>query len=143
MDLTKLVNLYVGREVDFSEYRLIDNSDGNGMQIQFWNITDKPQPTIEELEALQPQIDKQEQNLKSITRRQLLFWLFLNKGIKEEAIFTAINSIADESNRYLAEKSYTGTNNFQFGNPFVSVIGMALGLTEQELQQCFDEAKEM
>lgn len=59
MGYPKLVNLYVGREVDFSEYNLIDHKDGNGVQIEFWNITDKPKPTIEELEALQSTLEKQ------------------------------------------------------------------------------------
>lgn len=65
MDYTKLIEAYVGRTVTFGydnnmnelECELIDHSDGNGVQIEFWNITDKPQPTIAELEALQPQLD--------------------------------------------------------------------------------------
>lgn len=59
MDYLKLINLYVGRSVDFSEFRLVDHSDGNGIQIEFWNIADKPQPTMAELEALQSTLEKQ------------------------------------------------------------------------------------
>jgi len=80
------------------------------------------------------------QDAKTITKRQLLFWLFLNKNIKEANILTAISTIEDVNNRYLGEISYNGTNNFQYGNPFVSVIGQALGLTTQDLIKCFDEA---
>jgi len=80
---------------------------------------------------------------KTITKRQLLFWLFLKKQITEDSIFTAINSIPDQKNRYLGEKSYTGTNNFEFGNPFVPVIGQALGLTSDELVLMFDEASHL
>lgn len=80
------------------------------------------------------------QDAKTITKRQLLFWLFQNKNIKEANILTAISNIEDENNRYLGEISYNGTNNFQYGNPFVAVIGQALGLTTQDLIKCFDEA---
>ena len=80
------------------------------------------------------------QDKKTITKRQLLFWLFLKKQIIEDSIFTAISSIPDAQNRYLGEKSYAGTNNFEFGNPFVPVIGQALGLTSEELILMFDEA---
>lgn len=83
------------------------------------------------------------QNSKTITKRQLLFWLFQQKGIKEDAIFAAISTIDDEATQYLAEKSYTGTNNFEYGNPFVPVIGRALGLTIEEIKTMFDEAKEL
>jgi hypothetical protein len=91
----------------------------------------------------QAEKEKEIQDKKTITKRQLLFWLFLKKKITEDNIFTAISTIADPINKYLGEKSYTGTNNFEYGNPFVSVIGQALGLTEIELKQCFDEAKDM
>lgn len=57
MNYTKAINIYLGKEsISGIDYRLLDNSDGNGVQIEFWNIADKPQPTIAELEALQPQI---------------------------------------------------------------------------------------
>ena len=68
---------------------------------------------------------------------------FLNKQKKEEDILNAIATIEDPANRYLGEISYHGTNNFEYGNPFVPVICQALGLTEQELKQCFNEAKNL
>lgn len=64
MDYLKLASLYVGIEVTLSEVSFIDHSDGNGIQIKYWNIPDKPQPTIAELEALQPQLDIIENNEK-------------------------------------------------------------------------------
>ena len=142
MIITKeLINLYLGRDYNLEEVIIHFKNDES--TIFEWNITDKPQPTIEELEELQSQVEQQEQNAKEITKRQLNFWIYLKKGIKEDDIYTAINSIEDEKTRYLAEQSYKGTNTFVYGNPFVSVIGIALGLTEQDLIQCFDEARLM
>jgi len=94
---------------------------------------------IAEQQAKQAEI----QNKKTITKRQLLFWLFLNKQKTETDILNAIEAIQDPSQRYLGQVSYNGTNNFEYGNPFVPVIGQALGLTTTELIKCFDEAKEM
>src|SRR5574344_1495820 len=61
MNYKKQIELYLGREYTELEVGLIDHSDGNGVQIYFWNIADKPQPTIEQLEALQPQIKIEDQ----------------------------------------------------------------------------------
>ena len=60
MDYLQLASLYCGRPLTLKDVGFIDHSDGNGVQINFWNITDKPQPTIAELEALQPQVEAQE-----------------------------------------------------------------------------------
>ena len=54
MDYFQLASLYAGKAVTLDQVMFVDHSDGNGVQIEFWNITDKPQPTIAELEALQP-----------------------------------------------------------------------------------------
>lgn len=56
MDYKKLIDLYAGRITQTSEFSLVDHRDGNGVQIEYWNILDKPQPTMEQLEALQPQL---------------------------------------------------------------------------------------
>lgn len=69
MDYSKLINIYVGKECTLnSDYSLVNHSDGNGVQIEFWNIIDKPQPTIAELEALQPKLRKQEVYYKIISK---------------------------------------------------------------------------
>ena len=65
MDYLQLASLYAGKTVTLDQVMFVDHSDGNGVQIEFWNITDKPQPTIAELEALQPQVEAQE-NIEKI-----------------------------------------------------------------------------
>ena len=145
MNYPDLINLYLGRStINGEEYRLTDHSDGNGVQIDYWNITDKPQPTIEQLEALQLQLEVEEAQkelaMKYITKRQMWIWLFTNKGIKKEQIPAVIESIPDETMRYLAGANYEGTNDFYYGNQFVPIIGTALGLSEEELKTMFDEA---
>lgn len=84
--------------------------------------------------------EAEEQARKNITKRQMLIWLFLNKQKTEQDILNAINTIQDDAQKYLALVNYSGTNNFYYGNDFVPLIGQALGLTENELKQCFDEA---
>ena len=64
MDYIRQIELYLGRLFVDSECRLIDHSDGNGIQIEYWNLPE-PQPTIEQLEALQPQVEAQE-NIEKI-----------------------------------------------------------------------------
>lgn len=82
MDYTKLINLYVGRECQYDDYKLVDHSDGNGVQIDFWNINDEPQPTIEQLEALQPQLDIIKNN-ESIKAQIAIFEAKLPRAITE------------------------------------------------------------
>lgn len=83
------------------------------------------------------------QNMKCITKRQLLIWLYSNKQKTEDDIFTAIDTLTDVSKKYLAKVSYSGTNNFYYGNEFTQTIGLALGLSVDELKQCFDEASKL
>jgi len=96
----------------------------------------KTQEYIAEQEEKQKDI----QDKKTITKRQLWFWLFQKKGIEKESIPAVIQSIQDPTNKYLASASYEGTDIFEYGNPFVSIIGKALGLTTADLIKCFDEA---
>lgn len=63
IQIQELINFYTDKTQIFGvDYALIDHSDGNGIQIEYWNITDKPQPTIDELLALKPQFEKQKDN---------------------------------------------------------------------------------
>ena len=64
MDYLQLASLYAGQEVTPDQVEFIDHSDGNGIQIKYWNIPDKPRPTIAELEALQPQVEMLENKEK-------------------------------------------------------------------------------
>lgn len=85
----------------------------------------------------------QAQAMKNITKRQLLIWLYTNKSKTEDDISTAIETITDTTQKYLAKVNYNGTNIFYYGNTFVSVIGTALGLTTDEIKKMFDEAESL
>ena len=62
MDYIKLIDLYVGRGTKSGvDYQLTSDDYGVTAGFEFWNIADKPQPTIEQLEALQPQIEIEDQ----------------------------------------------------------------------------------
>ena len=52
---------YVGSEIDFTSDVLLQN-DGQGDYIKEWNL-DTPQPTQEQLDALETQANEYEQNL--------------------------------------------------------------------------------
>ena len=83
------------------------------------------------------------QSMKNITKRQLLIWIYIHKQKTEDDIYSAIDTITDEGKKYLAKVSYSGTNNFYYGNEFTQLIGLALGLTIGELKQCFNEASSL
>lgn len=58
-NLSIKVEVYVGREVDFGkEVSLRDIADGNGPFISKWNISEKPNPTVEQLNAFEDEAAK-------------------------------------------------------------------------------------
>jgi len=59
--LSSKIKLYVGSEVDFLNDVLLQD-DGQGAYIKEWNL-DTPQPTQEQLDALETQADEYEANL--------------------------------------------------------------------------------
>jgi hypothetical protein len=60
-ELSSKIKLYVGSEVDFLNDVLLQD-DGQGAYIKEWNL-DTPQPTQEQLDALETQANEYEQNL--------------------------------------------------------------------------------
>lgn len=52
MNYEKAVNIYVGREVNFLENEVVIDVDRGVATLAEWNLTDKPEPTIAELEAI-------------------------------------------------------------------------------------------
>jgi hypothetical protein len=104
----------------------------------FTDISTTPE-YIAEQELKQAEI----QAKKNITKRQMLIWLFLNKQKTETDILNAIDTISDNSQKYLALVNYNGTNEFYYGNEFVSIIGQALGLTTAQIKTMFDDAKSL
>ena len=61
--LSNKIKQYVNAEVDFTtDVILQDDSNGQGAYIKEWNL-DTPQPTQEQLDALETQADEYEQNL--------------------------------------------------------------------------------
>ena len=61
MNYIKAINIYCEREVSLDEWELYKDAQGI-LSVSKWNIADKPQPTIEELEALEPQVIINENN---------------------------------------------------------------------------------
>ncbi len=58
----KTIELYLGRTPTLLEYEQTQGKDG--IFISLWNIEDKPQPTIQELELWQSKLEIQENNEK-------------------------------------------------------------------------------
>ena len=69
--LDKKIQAYLNRKPDFnSEVILQDDSNGQGAYIKEWNATDKPKPTDAQLNALESEATKLENNAKiDATRR--------------------------------------------------------------------------
>jgi hypothetical protein len=57
----KLIDFYLGYDYSSPDVIIVPIDDEN-TEIVGWNIAAKPQPTLEELEALQPQAEIQENN---------------------------------------------------------------------------------
>ena len=62
-NLSSKIIQYVGNEIDFTSDVLLQD-DGQGAYIKEWNL-DTPQPTQEQLDALETQADEYETNLRT------------------------------------------------------------------------------
>ena len=72
-NLSKKIQAYLNRKPDFNkEIILQDDSDGKGQYIKEWNATDKTKPTDEQLNSLESESTKLENNNTiRATRRNL------------------------------------------------------------------------
>ena len=69
-NLAHKITLYLGRTPDFLK-EIILNDDGDGVvYIKEWNAKDKPKPTDEELNALESEATKLENNAKADANRR-------------------------------------------------------------------------
>jgi len=69
-NLDKKIQAYLGRKPNFlEEVRLQDEGDGV-VYIAEWNATDKPKPTDEQLNALETEATKLENNSKADAKRR-------------------------------------------------------------------------
>lgn len=137
---------YIGEIID--GFQLV--SDNEAIDIlqnpDKYNIVNMKLQDISNTQAYKDKIEAKilkEQQLKNITKRQLLIWIYTNYKKTEDDIFNAINTITDNDKRYLAKVNYNGTNNFYYGNEYVQLIGVALGLTSDDLKKMFNEANNL
>ena len=76
--LTKQIEAYVGRSVDFlTEVTLQD--DGKGVYIAEWNIKDKSKPTDDQLKAVESDADKLEKNATAVNNRKAEYGLLASQ----------------------------------------------------------------
>ena len=70
INLDKKIIAYLGRTPNFeTEVKLQDDGDGV-VYIKEWNATDKPKPTDEQLNALESEATKLENNAIAVSNRQ-------------------------------------------------------------------------
>jgi hypothetical protein len=68
--INKKIIAYLGRTPDFREEVKL-NDDGDGVvYIAEWNATDKPKPTDAQLDALESEATKLENNAKAVANRK-------------------------------------------------------------------------
>jgi hypothetical protein len=73
-NLTNKIIAYLGRTPDFlTEIKLENKSDGKGDYIAEWNAEDKVKPTEEQLNALDSDATKLENNNIAIAKRKELY----------------------------------------------------------------------
>tara|TARA_B100000519_G_C13877777_1_gene266819 strand:+ start:44 stop:367 length:324 start_codon:yes stop_codon:yes gene_type:complete len=68
--LTNKIIAYLGRTPDFREEVKLQNDSGKDY-IKEWNATDKPKPTDEQLNALETEATKLENNAIAVANRQV------------------------------------------------------------------------
>ena len=70
-NLSKKIEAYLNRKPDFDKEIIIqDDSDGKGAYIKEWNATDKVKPTDEQLNDLENEATKLENNAKADANRK-------------------------------------------------------------------------
>jgi len=69
INLDKKIRIYLGRTPDFTK-EIILFDDGQGAYIKEWNATDKPKPTDAQLNALETEATKLENNAKADANRK-------------------------------------------------------------------------
>ena len=67
--LPNKIEVYLGRKPDFKKEIILQNDDGTDY-IKEWNATDKTKPTDEQLNALESEATKLENNAKADTNRR-------------------------------------------------------------------------
>ena len=67
--LPNKIEVYLGRKPDFKKEIILQNDDGTDY-IKEWNATDKTQPTDEQLNALETEATKLENNAKADANRR-------------------------------------------------------------------------
>ena len=68
-NLSKKIQIYLGRTPNFLK-EVILQDDGQGSYIKEWNATDKTKPTDEQLNALETEATKLENNAKADANRK-------------------------------------------------------------------------
>lgn len=132
-DFYKLVTVYLGYEPQFPDY--IQKIGNNGdVFIETWNITDKPQPTIEQLEALMPQVEELELKTLTITPREFILGL-MSYGVTKMQIESLLNS----NSQAWAELTFATC--VVRGNPLLDLLCGQLGVTPAQLDSLFRNIK--
>ena len=73
---------------------------------------------------------------EKVTPRQA-FLALLNQGITEQNLIDAINTSLPESQRSQALIVLQKSNEFQRTNPFISILGSLVGLSNEDIDQLF------
>jgi hypothetical protein len=74
--------------------------------------------------------------IPSCTPRQIRLWL-LNLGVTDSMVLALINQIPDENVRAATLVEYQYASEFLRNHPFVDSIGLALGLTLDQIDEGF------
>ena len=69
INLANKIQAYLNRKPDF-DTEVVLQDDGQGAYIKEWNATDKPKPTDEQLNALESEATKLENNAIAVANRQ-------------------------------------------------------------------------
>ena len=106
-DLIKKIEVYLGRRPDFMatvpEVRL--RNDGNGDYIEEWNSTDKPQPTEEQLNALESQVQTMENNNQVIATRKKLYGSTVEQ--LEYIVENGVEAFIEKQNKIKSDNPFT------------------------------------
>ena len=134
--------------VEVHRVKLIKRIAGDNNDIAYVYLTDEEASTYDDLTLVeQAEIDANPDILvmqvpEKISRAQALLQL-LEDGITASAVQSAIDAIPDELTKAKANIYWNESNEFYRNHPLIGQIGLAIGLTDEELDEMFLNATKL
>lgn len=117
------------------DFKLVDHSDGKGVQVEEWNYhLPQPDQTAIDGAAAQAAVLERRAAIPPVTRRQML------TALEMQHLLDAVEAYVAGSPK-LVQIAYRESNDFERTNPFLNAAAPLLGKTDDDLDALFALAK--